>query len=154
MSGSRGSESPPAATTSVDAVTVPAEVSTSQRWPSASQAADSRAVRNRKRSRVPDRSAVRRLEIAFASRLAAPIAATVQLPEHADIDPVQARMLDRFSVLGILAARQAVRASRGAVDEGGSERGGSGVLVLPITYIFEEEPPRWPKLLNTLELER
>ncbi len=28
--------------------------------------------------------------------------------------------------------------------------GGSGVLVLPITYIFEEEPPRWQKLLNTL----
>lgn len=30
--------------------------------------------------------------------------------------------------------------------------GGSGVLVLPITYIFEEEPPRWLRLLNTLEL--
>ena len=30
--------------------------------------------------------------------------------------------------------------------------GGSGVLVLPITYIFEEEPPRWQKLLENLEL--
>lgn len=29
--------------------------------------------------------------------------------------------------------------------------GGSGVLVLPITYIFEEEPPRWQKLLAELE---
>ncbi len=31
--------------------------------------------------------------------------------------------------------------------------GGSGVLVMPITYIFEEEPPRWLKLLETLGLE-
>lgn len=30
--------------------------------------------------------------------------------------------------------------------------GGSGVLVLPISYIFEEEPPRWQKLLKTLGL--
>jgi ATP phosphoribosyltransferase len=32
--------------------------------------------------------------------------------------------------------------------------GGSGVLVLPVIYIFEEEPPRWLKLLDTLGLER
>lgn len=32
--------------------------------------------------------------------------------------------------------------------------GGSGVLVLPITYIFEEEPHRWLKLLDTLGIER
>jgi ATP phosphoribosyltransferase len=32
--------------------------------------------------------------------------------------------------------------------------GGSGVLVLPITYIFEEEPPRWRKLLETLQVEK
>jgi ATP phosphoribosyltransferase len=31
--------------------------------------------------------------------------------------------------------------------------GGSGVLVLPITYIFEEEPPRWVKLLETLGID-
>jgi ATP phosphoribosyltransferase len=30
--------------------------------------------------------------------------------------------------------------------------GGSGVLVLPITYIFEEEPPRWQTLLDNLQL--
>jgi ATP phosphoribosyltransferase len=29
--------------------------------------------------------------------------------------------------------------------------GGSGVLVLPITYIFEEEPLRWQSLLETLK---
>ena len=28
--------------------------------------------------------------------------------------------------------------------------GGSGVLVLPLTYIFDEEPPRWQKLLDQL----
>ncbi len=32
--------------------------------------------------------------------------------------------------------------------------GGSGVLVLPLTYIFEEEPPRWLKLLETLGMNR
>lgn len=32
--------------------------------------------------------------------------------------------------------------------------GGSGVLVLPITYIFEEEPLRWRKLLENLKLEK
>lgn len=32
--------------------------------------------------------------------------------------------------------------------------GGSGVLVLPITYIFEEEPPRWRNLLEALRLEK
>jgi ATP phosphoribosyltransferase len=31
--------------------------------------------------------------------------------------------------------------------------GGSGVLVVPITYIFEEEPPRWLKLLDALGVE-
>ena len=30
---------------------------------------------------------------------------------------------------------------------------GSGVLVLPVTYIFEEEPLRWRKLLDTLALD-
>jgi ATP phosphoribosyltransferase len=30
--------------------------------------------------------------------------------------------------------------------------GGSGVLVLPITYIFDEEPPRWRGLLEKLNL--
>ena len=30
--------------------------------------------------------------------------------------------------------------------------GGSGVLVLPLRYIFEEEPPRWQQLLQTLDL--
>ena len=32
--------------------------------------------------------------------------------------------------------------------------GGSGVLVLPTAYIFEEEPHRWHKLRRTLELDK
>ncbi len=31
--------------------------------------------------------------------------------------------------------------------------GGSGVLVMPVTYIFEEEPPRWRRLLQNLGLD-
>jgi ATP phosphoribosyltransferase len=30
--------------------------------------------------------------------------------------------------------------------------GGSGVLVQPMTYIFDEEPQRWKQLLTTLGL--
>ena len=30
--------------------------------------------------------------------------------------------------------------------------GGSGVLVLPMTYIFDEEPQRWRRLLEELGL--
>lgn len=30
--------------------------------------------------------------------------------------------------------------------------GGSGVLVSPMTYIFDEEPKRWQSLLDALEL--
>ena len=29
--------------------------------------------------------------------------------------------------------------------------GGSGVLVLPMTYIFDEEPVRWSKVLESLK---
>jgi ATP phosphoribosyltransferase len=32
--------------------------------------------------------------------------------------------------------------------------GGSGVLVSPLTYIFDEEPPRWKKLLSLLGKEK
>jgi hypothetical protein len=31
--------------------------------------------------------------------------------------------------------------------------GGSGVLVSPLVYIFDEEPPRWRRLLKELGLE-
>lgn len=35
-----------------------------------------------------------------------------------------------------------------------TQLGGSGVLVLPIMYIFDEEPHRWRALLDTLGLSR
>lgn len=34
------------------------------------------------------------------------------------------------------------------------QAGGSGVVVSPVTYIFEEEPIRWRKLLDSLEIEQ
>lgn len=36
----------------------------------------------------------------------------------------------------------------------GVQAGGSGVVVSPITYIFEEEPVRWRKLLDSLNLKQ
>jgi hypothetical protein len=35
----------------------------------------------------------------------------------------------------------------------GLQLGGSGVLVQPMTYIFDEEPARWRQLLDKLGLE-
>ncbi|WP_157268787.1 beta-ketoacyl-[acyl-carrier-protein] synthase family protein [Azohydromonas aeria] len=72
------------------------------------------------------RSGVHRLDIPFASRLGSPIAATVHLDADAanaaGIDPLQARMLDRFSLLAVLAAKQAVAASQGALAGAAAER--------------------------------
>lgn len=73
------------------------------------------------------RSGVRRLDMPFASRLVAPIAATAQVPEAHGIDAAKARMLDRFSLLALLAAEQAVRASDGALE--GLDRAQGGVFV-------------------------
>ena len=70
------------------------------------------------------RSGVRRLETEFASRLAAPIAATARVDDGHDIDAGKARMLDRFSLFALLAANQAVQGSRGALAGIERERGG------------------------------
>lgn len=71
------------------------------------------------------RSAVRRLDAPFAARLASPIAATVSLDDDdSDADPVKARMRDRFARMGVLAARQAVAASQGALHGLAPGRGG------------------------------
>jgi 3-oxoacyl-(acyl-carrier-protein) synthase len=70
------------------------------------------------------RSGVHRLDIPFASRLRSPLGATVQLGEATGIDEVQARMLDRFSVFALLAARQAVCGSCGALEGAAPARGG------------------------------
>ena len=61
------------------------------------------------------RSGVRRLETPFASRLAAPIAATARFDDAQGADATRARMLDRFSQLALFAANQAVQASSAAL---------------------------------------
>lgn len=70
------------------------------------------------------RSGVHRLDGAFAARLASPIAATVQFDPGSDLDPIKARMLDRFSVLALFAANQAVQASHGALAALEQDRAG------------------------------
>lgn len=70
------------------------------------------------------RSGVRRLEIPFASRLAAPIAAMASLDDGDGFDPANARMLDRFSLFALFAANQAVRAAQGALLDVDRERAG------------------------------
>jgi 3-oxoacyl-[acyl-carrier-protein] synthase II len=73
------------------------------------------------------RSGVRRLEAPFAKRLAAPIAATVRFDEGDDFDAGRARTLDRFSLLALFAARQAVHGTRGALA--GIDRAQGGVFI-------------------------
>ena len=73
------------------------------------------------------RSGVRRLDLPFAARLAAPIAATARLDEGIDLDTFKMRMLDRFSLLALLAANQAVQGSQCALE--GIDRTRAGVFV-------------------------
>ena len=73
------------------------------------------------------RSGVRMLETPFASRLAAPIAATVRLDDGHGIEAGKARMLDPFSLFALLAANQAMQDSGGALD--GVDRTRGGVFV-------------------------
>ena len=50
------------------------------------------------------RSGVHRLDIALAARLSAPIGATAQLNAEDHVEPAKLRMLDRFSLLALVAA--------------------------------------------------
>ena len=70
------------------------------------------------------RSGVRRLGIAFANRLTAPIAATASFEAGVDFDPSEARMLDRFSLLALFAANQAVASAQGALSDVNRDRAG------------------------------
>jgi len=70
------------------------------------------------------RSGVHRLAIPFANRLTAPIAATANFNEVVDFDPGKARMLDRFSLLALFAANQAVQGAHGALLDVDRERAG------------------------------
>ncbi|CAM3652396.1 beta-ketoacyl-[acyl-carrier-protein] synthase family protein [Polaromonas hydrogenivorans] len=73
------------------------------------------------------RSAVHRLDVPFAHRLAAPIAATVNFNGADHFDPPKLRMLDRVSQFALVAARRALAdALPGLADP---ERRRAGVFV-------------------------
>ncbi len=63
------------------------------------------------------RSGVHRLEIPFASRLNAPLAATARLDDGFDFGATPARLLDRFSLFALCAAKQAVADSQRALSD-------------------------------------
>ena len=73
------------------------------------------------------RSGIQRLDIAFAPRLTAPMAATVRFNGADHVDPARLRMLDRFSQLGLFASNQAVADSHGALL--GIDRSRAGVFI-------------------------
>lgn len=69
-------------------------------------------------------SGVRRLDFPFASRLSAPIAATACFDEGLAQGPGKARMLDRFSLMALYAANQAVQSAQGVLTNVDLERAG------------------------------
>jgi len=70
------------------------------------------------------RSGVRRLVTPFANRLTAPMAATASFDDVVCLEPGNARMLDRFSMLALIAANQAVQGSHGALEDVDRTRAG------------------------------
>lgn len=77
------------------------------------------------------RSAIRRLDIPFAKRLVAPLAATVDFDLAAHFEPLKLRMLDRFSLFALAAAQQAVADAGGSAPQeaGPTDRARIGVFV-------------------------
>ncbi|ABM37974.1 beta-ketoacyl-[acyl-carrier-protein] synthase family protein [Polaromonas naphthalenivorans] len=73
------------------------------------------------------RSAVRRLDVAFAHRLAAPIAATVNFNGADHFDPPRLRMLDRVSQFALVAASRAMADAQPELSD--TERSRAGVFV-------------------------
>jgi 3-oxoacyl-(acyl-carrier-protein) synthase len=69
-------------------------------------------------------SGVHRLDIPFAHRLLAPLAATAALTDADAFEPPQPRMLDRFSLLALFAAQRAVDDAHGALAGLDPSRGG------------------------------
>lgn len=60
------------------------------------------------RNAYAGRSGIHRLDVAFATRLIAPLAATVEFRGEDLLEPAKLRMLDRFSLLALAAANQAL----------------------------------------------
>jgi 3-oxoacyl-[acyl-carrier-protein] synthase II len=73
------------------------------------------------------RSGIHRLDASFAGRLAAPLAATVHFSGTEQFEPSKLRMLDRFSLLALAAANQALADSRN--DTSAVDRDRAGVFV-------------------------
>jgi 3-oxoacyl-(acyl-carrier-protein) synthase len=73
------------------------------------------------------RSGIRQLDAPLASRLNSALAASVRFDEEAHFEPAQLRMLDRFSLFALSAAKQAVSDSQGALL--GMEPDRAGVFV-------------------------
>ncbi len=70
------------------------------------------------------RSGVRRLDIAGAHRLAAPLAATVQFDGTEHFEPPQFRLLDRVSQFAVVGARRALADARCELSDRERERAG------------------------------
>ncbi|HXS28798.1 MAG TPA: beta-ketoacyl-[acyl-carrier-protein] synthase family protein [Steroidobacteraceae bacterium] len=70
------------------------------------------------------RSAIRRLEEPWATRLSTPIAASVKFEAEAHFEAPRLRMLDRVSQLAVVAARQAMTEARAAEAGVGPDRMG------------------------------
>ena len=79
------------------------------------------------RSAHAGRSAVHRLDVPFAHRLIAPLAATVQFTGADHFEPAKLRMLDRFSLLALVAANQALEDARSDLAQ--ADRTRAGVFV-------------------------
>ena len=73
------------------------------------------------------RSGIHRLDVAFAHRLIAPLAATVELTGADHFEPAKLRMLDRFSLFALVAARQALADARSDLAQ--ADRTRAGVFV-------------------------
>jgi 3-oxoacyl-[acyl-carrier-protein] synthase II len=73
------------------------------------------------------RSSIRRLQIAGAHRLAAPLAATVAFDGMEHFEPPQFRLLDRVSQFAVVAARRAL--ADAACDLSDAERARAGVFL-------------------------
>jgi 3-oxoacyl-(acyl-carrier-protein) synthase len=76
---------------------------------------------------IAGRSAIRRLETPWSSRLAAPLAACAQLQPEEHFAPPRLRMLDRVSQLALVAARQAIADAR--LDLTAADRERAGVFI-------------------------
>jgi 3-oxoacyl-[acyl-carrier-protein] synthase II len=76
-------------------------------------------------------SAIHTLDHAFSSRLIAPLAATASFDMASHFEPIKLRMLDRFSLLALAAANQAVHDAGGssAAEAGPADRSRIGVFL-------------------------